>query len=153
MVNMEAHLSKSVVAQRLPVFVTSTHQYWGSLVKICGTGPSGEETYFRLLYCDWDLVLDGRTVADSSLPSKDNQSGLALLVGRSINNFIVDAETHRVIFSCSDGLLISLTANLPEYEEDDQMLLMCLPDAYISYSPKLGLVAEPRSPETDALNT
>ena len=145
MVNMEAHLSTSVVVQRLPVAVTSADQYWGSLVKIFGTGSSGEETYFRLLYCDWAIALNGRIVAESSASGDVNQSGLALLVGRSINDFIVDAETHQMILDCSDGLQISLTANFAEYAEDDQMLLMCLPEAYISYSPKLGLVAAPRS--------
>ena len=145
---MQACFSSADVARRLPVSVSSADQYWGSFVKICGNDPSGVLIFFRLLYCDWAIAMDGVTVAESSASADANQSGLALLVGCVINEFIIDSKTHRVTLVCGDDLQISLATNLVEYEDDDQMVLVCVPGAYISYCPKLGLVAEPRSEQS-----
>lgn len=150
---MKGSFSTSVVRLRLPVAVTSVDQYWGSLLKISGTDFCGEETYFRLLYCDWFIALEDRKVAESSSSGECNKEGLALLVGRSIKDFVVDTEVHHVILVCSDGIQISLAANFADYEDDDQMLVMCLSNMYISYCPKLGLVVEPRPSGASADNT
>lgn len=131
----------SILMQRLPLTVSSADQYWGSFVKIVG---SSEETFFRLLYADWALELGGRIIADSSSSAQHNRSGLDLLKGRSIEALTLDVSTHRITLCSGDDLRLQLSANLAEYEVDDELLLMSVPNAFISYCPAAGWVIEPR---------
>ena len=145
MVKMPSSLFPGEVLRRLPITVNSAQQYWGSFVKISGHDPSGAPVHLRLYLCDWVVEQGGATVAESASIVETNRRGLSLVVGCEINAFLVDSSQYHVTVVCSDGLQISLTANLDEYESDDQMFLMYLPDLNLSFSPKVGLVMEPRS--------
>ena len=149
MVNMPTPVPPAQLSQWLPIKVASIKQYWGSFVKIDGIGFEGAAVHFRLYLCDWAFVLGSEVVADSASSPETNEIGFAAFVGREIRQVAADGQIpHRLTLDCGDELYVQLAANLDEYEADDEMLLMYLPDFNGSYSPAKGFTCEPPTSTT-----
>ena len=127
------------IGRVLPADVMRVEQYFGSFVRLnCVT--AGQDPFeVRVYLADWVFFIRDEAIADSCGIAALNNGRLAVLKGTKLQELVTKGRRELwLIFS--DEMSLKLTANLNEYEPEDELLIASLHEEYLKFSPTQGLV-------------
>jgi hypothetical protein len=126
----------------LPAEVTKVEQYFGSFVRFDCLSEKGEVFSARLYLTDWLFFEKGLALADSAGSAESNNAHLSRLKGEKLKEVLVRGASELWLMFTNE-MSLKLTANLSEYEFEDEMLIASLDDVYLKFSPANGFVGVP----------
>lgn len=138
---MRSNLLKNFL-QLLPLKVEEASPYFGTFVLIKVVTSDGKNINIRALMCDWCLKDKGNVLASSDGDmEKCKQDFNSLVGGQLIDIFKHEGECLELIFDTGKSFVLS--ANLEQYENDDELITIYVPGQYeIRYTPSKGFQKE-----------
>ncbi len=123
---------------KMPMCVVKAYPYFGTFVRIYLFDVDGQSISIRINLCDWIFSENSKVLATSSSDSNKWAEMIAILVGSKLLDIVQhNAECLELVFE--SGKSFVLKANLEEYEIEDELIVIYVPEKYgIGYSPKRG---------------
>lgn len=126
----------------LPLKVVEASPYFGTFVLIKVVTSDGQDINIRALMCDWGLRNNDKILASSGGEIGKFKQDFHSLVG----SHLIDIAKHEdecleLIFDTGKSFVLS--ANLEQYENDDELITIYIPGQYeIQYTPSKGFQKE-----------
>lgn len=126
----------------MPMNVIAAYPYFGTFVCFELTDVNDQPVRIRILMSDWLFKEKTEILASSSSNMEGCKSSIALLEGSKLLTLVQrDTESLELIFEKDKSFV--LNANLEEYEDEDELLTIFVPEKYgIDYSTKYGFRKE-----------
>lgn len=128
--------------QLLPLKVEEASPYFGTFVLIRFVKSDGQNIKFRALMCDWFLKYKDEILACSDGDMEKSRQDFHSLAGSYLIN-VAKLEGERLELIFDSGKSFVLSANLKEYESDDELMTIYVQGQYeIRYTPSEGFQRE-----------
>lgn len=127
----------------LPASLTNVEQYFGSFVRLKCVSADDEKFEVRVYLADWVFLSKGETLANSDDIAVNNNPKLSALNGEKLLHVIVASKAELWLMFTGD-MALKLTANLDEYDPEDELLVISLDLVFVEFSPTNGFVVAPR---------
>lgn len=126
----------------LPLKVVEASPYFGTFVLIKVMTSDGQEVNIRALMCDWCLRDNDKILASSGAEVGKCKQDFYSLVGSHLVDIAKnEGECLELIFDTGKSFVLS--ANLEQYENDDELITIYVPGQYeIRYTPSKGFQKE-----------
>lgn len=126
---------------QFPATVVKVDPYFGSFIRLDLVNRYGSSMSVHLYLCHWEFLENSVSLATSNSDSETWRSTLGSLVQSELIDLIQRSESSlALVFRAERSIVVS--ADLFEYECEDDLMWMTLSDHIVAYSPKGGFVKE-----------
>lgn len=127
---------------KMPMEVVAAYAYHDRFVSMDLKDVNEQAVSMRLYLCDWVLREHKEILASSSVEIEQCKPAIATLVGSQLIDFVQhDVERLELSFGCGKSLILS--ADLENYDDDDDLIMIYVPNHYgAAYSPEAGFRKE-----------